>query len=282
MRLAHLSDVHFGREDPVIVEGLLRALEETGPDVIVVSGDLTQRARKGQFRQARAFLQSLPRVPQLVVPGNHDVSATNLVDRLARPLRRFRRYITDDLSPFIDHSEVAIAGINTVRLLARKDGRINRAQVALACAQLSQAATGAVRVVVTHHPMDQPLDERKHRLVTRAAMAMAAFSSAEVDLFLSGHLHTGQTVVTSTRHVALGGDSPLYAAVVAHAGTAVSTRTRGEANAWNLIDLNGRQEGASMSIRQMVWDLDSARFAPGPETLFRRGTKGWSPASPLA
>ena len=277
MRLAHLSDVHFGRENPLLVDGLLRSLADLRPDFIVVSGDLTQRARKSQFRKARAFLRALPDVPLLVVPGNHDVSATNLVDRLARPLKRFRRYIADDLSPFLSSPQVAIAGINTVRLLARKDGRINRAQVALACAQLSHAAPTAVRIIVTHHPLDQPLEDQEHRLVTRSPMAMAAFSSAGVDLFLSGHLHTGQIVITSTRHTASGATGPIYSAVVAHAGTAVSNRTRGEPNGWNLIQLNGRENGATMSIRQVLWEPFSSHFAPEPETLFTRHPNGWSP-----
>lgn len=273
--LAHISDVHFGREDPVLVEGLLRSLRETAPDLVVVSGDLTQRARKSQFRRAREFLRALP-APYLVIPGNHDVSATNLVDRLAFPLKRFRRYITDDLSPFFGDAEVAVAGIDTVRLLARKDGRINRAQVARACEQLGGADVNAVRVVVTHHPLDMPMEDLKHALVVRAPMAMGAFSAAQVDLFLSGHLHTGQTVVTSTRHAAAGGAGAIYSAVVAHAGTAVSTRTRGEANAWNLIHLNGRESGATMAVQQMVWDSASGGFVEGAPTRFSRAAAGWS------
>jgi 3',5'-cyclic AMP phosphodiesterase CpdA len=270
-RLAHISDVHFGREDADLVEGLLLALAEARPDVIVVSGDLTQRARKGQFRKARAFLHELPKVPQLVVPGNHDVSATNLIDRLARPLKRYRRYITDDLTPYLELEGVAIAGINTVRRLARKDGRINRAQVTVACEQLSRAETDSVRIVVTHHPIDLPLQDLRNAPIARAPMAIRAFSACQVDLFLSGHIHTGHAMVTSTRQTGVP-----YAAVVAHAGTAVSTRTRNEPNGWNLIDLEARDR---MTIQQMQWSSSASRFVPGPSARFERGPRGWEPTA---
>ncbi|RXH58814.1 metallophosphoesterase family protein [Granulicella sibirica] len=267
--LAHISDIHFGHEDALIVEGLLESLRKTKPDVIVVSGDLTQRAKKAQFRKARAFLREMPKVPHLVVPGNHDVSATNLLERLTRPLKRYQRFITEDLSPYLDMGDVAIAGINTVRLLNRKDGRINQGQVKTACEQLGRAKENAVRVVVTHHPMDLPMEDLKHPLVSRSKMAMEAFSKCGVDLFLSGHLHTGQSLVTTTRYK----ENVSYSAVVAQAGTAVSTRTRGEANGWNLIELSGRADGAEMAIQEMVWEGKS--FGKGQISRFRCGSGGW-------
>jgi 3',5'-cyclic AMP phosphodiesterase CpdA len=269
--LAHISDVHFGREDPEIVQGLLRSLAEAKPDVIVVSGDLTQRAKKKQFRAAAAFLKQLPRVPRIVVPGNHDVSATNLLERIAHPLRRYRRFITGDLEPSYITPELAIAGINTVRLFSRKDGRINSGQVARACRQLAQAPPQAFRVVVTHHPMDLPLDDIRHALVSRSAMAMRAFSRCGVDLFLSGHLHAGQTVATSVRY-----KLPNWSAIVAQAGTAVSTRTRGEQNGWNLIRLTPAEssEPAQIAVQQILWSGKS--FTPGPTERYAKSPTGWS------
>jgi 3',5'-cyclic AMP phosphodiesterase CpdA len=272
-RLAHISDVHFGREDADLVGALLVALEAARPDAIVVSGDLTQRARKGQFRKARLFMDALPRVPTLVVPGNHDVSATNLLDRMTRPLKRYRSYICKDLAPFMQVDGLAVAGINTVRRLSRKDGRINRRQAAVACGQLGQAKGDAVRVVVTHHPIDLPLDDLKNPTIARARMAVKTFAACEVDLFLSGHLHTGQAIVTSTREAGVP-----YAAVVAHAGTAVSTRTRNEPNGWNLIDLEGREW---MTVQQMRWSIEAGRFVHGPHARFARSVSGWTPSPSL-
>ena len=262
--LAHLSDLHFGREDPRIAEALLRSLEETRPNLIIISGDLTQRARKRQFRAAAAFLKQLPRVPCLIVPGNHDVSATNLYERLTHPLRRYKRFITRNLSPSYRDADVAVAGINTVRLLARKDGRINRRQVAEACAQLALAPSQAIRIVVTHHPMDIPLEDEEHALTARAPMAMEAFAHAGVDLFLSGHLHAGHTLTTFARYPVPG-----WRAIVAQAGTSISTRTRNEPNAWNLVQLSP----GAITIQQMQYQADS--FVPGRTDAYQRGPDGW-------
>ncbi len=271
--VAHISDLHFGREDPALVKALLRSLADAKPDVIVISGDFTQRAKKRQFRAAAQFLGELPLVPRLVVPGNHDVSATNLIERLAHPLRRYRRYITSDLSPLLIDPEAApvliFAGINTVRLLNTKEGRINRIQVDRACKAFAQVAPSVIRIVVTHHPMDLPADDLKHPLTTRASMAMAAFARAGVDLFLSGHLHAGHTVATSHRY-----KFPGWSAIVAQAGTAASTRTRGQPNGWNLIRLSPSNTPPTIDVQQIL--CEQKRFAPGPTEHYRKTPQGWT------
>ena len=260
--LAQISDLHFGREDQKVVDGLQTALEQAAMDVLVVSGDLTQRAKKRQFKAARDFLASLVEVPLIVVPGNHDISTTNLMERALQPLARYKRYITTDLAPSYVDNGVAIAGINTVRVLSTKDGRINLAQVRQACEQLQHGGEGAVRVVVTHHPMDMPLADTRHALVTRAPMAMREFATCGVDLFLSGHLHAGLTVATSMRYKLRG-----YSAVAVHAGTAVSTRTRDEANSWNLIHVDRRE----IAVQQMIWN--GKRFVQGERETFERSAE---------
>lgn len=269
--LAHLSDLHFGREDPELVEALLRSVEAARPQVIVVSGDFTQRAKKKQFRAARAFLRRLPSIPQVVVPGNHDVSTTNLVERAMRPLARYKRYISPDLAPFYQDEEVAIAGINTVRLLATKDGRISLDRVSQVCTQFMDAPSEAIRIVVTHHPLDLPSTDLKNAIVTRARAAMESFSRCGpggVDLFLSGHLHGGLTLASSARYP-MGN----YSAVVAHAGTAVSTRTRDEPNAWNLIELASTR----IDVHQMSWTGEG--FRRTNTDAYRRTLHGWAKAN---
>lgn len=263
--IAHVSDLHFGKDDPRIVKGLLRALEEAAPDMIVVSGDLTQRAKKKQFRAAREFLDQMPAVPRIIVPGNHDVSTTNLYERVVHPLRRYRRFIERDLSPFISDEEVAIAGVNTVRLMSTKDGRINRSQVSEVGARFAQLKPEQVRVVVTHQPLDVPAEDTQHPVVTRARMAMQAFASQGVDLFLSGHLHAGLTLASSVRYPIAG-----YSAVMVHAGTAISTRTRKEPNGWNLLRIAPKE----IEVERMLWE--DRRFASAGIERYRKGEAGWA------
>src|ERR1051325_4488777 len=126
--IVHLSDLHFGRIDPAILAPLVTFIGEIKPDVVAISGDLTQRARTAEFLAAKEFLASIP-FPQIVVPGNHDVPLHNLFARFGRKLDRYRRYITPELQPVFADTEIVVAGVNTARALTWKDGRINRRQL---------------------------------------------------------------------------------------------------------------------------------------------------------
>src|SRR6185436_13055108 len=144
--LAHLSDLHFGRVDYTVRDAVVTNLQTLKPDVVVVSGDLTQRARSHQFQEARQFLDALPQ-PQIVVPGNHDVPLYNFFARFGRPLDKYRRHITEDLQPFYQDDEVAIVGINTARSLTTKYGRINERQIAGARERLCDVANDVTKIV---------------------------------------------------------------------------------------------------------------------------------------
>src|SRR5260370_23678096 len=150
--LVHLSDLHFGQLDRAILKPLREAVAEIQPHLIVISGDLTQRARADEFEQARDFLRTLPG-PHIVVPGNHDVPLHNLYARFCLPLREYRRYISDDLEPFFADDEIAVLGINTARSLVWKSGRVNFRQMARIEERFCELG-GRVTTVGTHHPFE--------------------------------------------------------------------------------------------------------------------------------
>jgi 3',5'-cyclic AMP phosphodiesterase CpdA len=264
--LVHLSDLHFGRVDDALLAPLRAQIEAVAPDVVVVSGDLTQRAKSEEFEAARAYLDTLPG-PQIIVPGNHDISLYNVFRRFVQPLKRYKRYITDDLDPIHVDGEIAVLGINTARSLTFKDGRINEEQVAKMREELAGLDPAITRIVVTHHPFDLPRNARDDDLVDRAPMAMAAFAQCGVDLLLAGHLHVSHADSTAERY-----PFSEYAALVIQAGTATSTRARGEVNSFNVI----RVAQARVEVDRYGWDAQSARFAKGSTEAFTRSGGVWA------
>lgn len=260
--IAHISDLHFGRTDPAVLEGLRQGVLQAEPDVVVVSGDLTQRARSTEFKQARDYLSTLP-VPQIVVPGNHDVPLYNVFKRSLKPLTNFRRYITDELAPFHADDEIAVLGLNTARALTFKNGRISRDQVRDVRARFARTADGALRVVVTHHPFAVPESDTGNVAVGRAKMAMAAFADCKIDVVLSGHLHLSGA--TTSEALFPGA----HASLLVQAGTATSTRLRQETNTFNLL----RVDGDNLAIERHAWT--TADFAVDSSERFRRASTGW-------
>ena len=263
--LVHLSDLHFGRLDPLLLMPLAECVHALSPDVVVVSGDLTQRARTTEFLQAKEFLARLPG-PRIVVPGNHDVPLHNLVHRLLRPLEKFRRYIEPSLSPSFIDPEIAVLGVNTARSLVVKNGRINEVQLRSLREAFGVLPEEVVKVVVTHHPFDVPSHIGASQRVGRAGIAMAEFAQCGVDVLLAGHLHTSRAGDTGARYALSG-----YGALVLNAGTATSTRGRGEANAFNLVQLEKNRVG----VKRFEWLHESQRFSPADHQLFVREHQGW-------
>jgi 3',5'-cyclic AMP phosphodiesterase CpdA len=265
--LLHLSDLHFGRVDPALPEPLLVFARELAPDLVVVSGDLTQRARSEQFRQARRFLDRLPS-PQIVVPGNHDVPLHNPVARFLAPLRKYRRYISDDLAPSYVDEEIAVVGINSARSLTIKDGRISREQIEALREHLCRLDQRIVKVLVSHHPFDLPGAEGRGDVIGRAEAALPMLAECGADLLLAGHMHRSSAASTRVR---LG--TGTYAALVVQAGTATSTRSRGEANSFNVI----RIERDRVAVEPHQWVLEQGAFHAVKPLHFRLGEAGWSP-----
>jgi 3',5'-cyclic AMP phosphodiesterase CpdA len=263
--LIHLSDLHFDRVDYSIIEPLVAKIKDAAPDVLVVSGDLTQRAREHQFEEAREFLEALPG-PQIIVPGNHDVPLYNVFARFFQPLDNYKRYITADLEPFHADEEVAILGINTARSLTIKDGRVNEQQVAKIKERLCPYGDEVTKMIVTHHPFDLPEGHNEAELVGRAALAMEALANCGADVLLAGHLHISHTGHTAKRYKIAG-----HSALVISAGTATSTRHRGEANSFNLI----RVQHPYINVERMVWQPENSSFFPASSEHFQHTPDGW-------
>jgi 3',5'-cyclic AMP phosphodiesterase CpdA len=264
--LVHLSDLHFGRIDAALLDPLVASVHDVAPDVVVVSGDLTQRARRSQFAAARAFLARMPG-PQVVVPGNHDVPLWNVFARMLRPLENYKRYIGPELQPSFVDAELAVVGVNTARSLVVKNGRINREQLRALRATLAALPDDVVKVVVTHHPFDVGEGDDFDQRVGRADLAMATFARCGVDVLLAGHLHASRSGDSGDRY-ALDG----YEALVVAAGTATSTRGRGEANSFNVL----RVEPDRIEVDRWAWN--EAAFAPASTCRYRREARGWAPA----
>jgi predicted phosphodiesterase len=245
-RIAHVSDLHFGRVAPGVLETLRRKLVQLAPHLVVVSGDLTQRARAWQFREARRYLDRLPK-PQLVVPGNHDVPLYDVIRRFLFPLARYRRYISSELAPQFIDEEIAVFGVNTARSLVFKGGRVSEKQLAHVREKID-AAGGLVTIVVTHHPF----------------MALEKLANCRIDVLLAGHLHATRVGHTADRYRIAG-----LSALMVQAGTATSSRTRAEPNSFNLL----RVARARIEVDQYV--LRGREFRRVSTEAFERGRGGW-------
>lgn len=268
--IAHLSDLHFGRVDMELLAPLTTFLGNVQPDIVVVSGDLTQRARSAEFIAARAFLDTLP-VPQIIVPGNHDIPLYNVMARFGTPLSNYQRYITQDLEPFYVDGEIAVLGINTARSLTIKSGRINKGQIERVRAKLGNLDGSLMKILVTHHPFDLPAHFGNTHLVGLPALAMSQFASCGVNLLLAGHMHASHAVITSDRYKTSGLD-----AIAIQAGTATSTRGRGESNSFNILRITRNR----LEIEQVGWTAERAAFAIKEILTFALTPTGWISSRP--
>jgi 3',5'-cyclic AMP phosphodiesterase CpdA len=264
--LVHLSDLHFGHVDRELIDPLVNCVRELAPDLVVVSGDLTQRARDREFREARAFLERLPS-PRLVVPGNHDVPLYNPMARLFCGLCGYRRHIAAEVEPFYRDDECAVLGVNTARSLAVSGGRVGRNQLRAVERRFRGLPPGLAKVLVTHHPFDLPPRSHHDNVVRGARRAIEALAAIGVDVVLSGHVHQAHAGHSATRFRAAH-----RALLLVQAGTATSTRVRDEPNSWNVI----RLDGGAVRVERKAWSAARGRFVSVDHQRFRRATAGWS------
>ena len=270
-RIAHLSDIHFGANDPKIVRATEAWLQERQPDLVIISGDFTQRARVQQFKEASAYLNRLRAAgfKVLAVPGNHDVPLYDVVRRFLAPLDRYKRYIDNNLCPWFENDEVAVLGINTARSLTTKHGRINREQMKMLEERFASVPEQKTRILVTHHPLFAlPIGEggELKEAAGRHEDAVTAMCKAGVHIALAGHFH--RTYSEAARRMVENAGR----ALVIQAGTATSTRLRNnELQSFNWIHARRNNE---IELQVIAWD--GTGFRRGNHIRYTHDGDNWS------
>ncbi|QDY71614.1 metallophosphoesterase family protein [Qingshengfaniella alkalisoli] len=257
-RIVHLSDLHFGRDRPELVTPLSQQINRLAPDLVAISGDLTQRATEKQFGAARAFIDGLT-APTLIVPGNHDVPLHNFLLRIVRPWSRYRNWISKTLEPEVSDDEMIVLGVNTVNPYSWQRGWFGRNAIRRVRDAFADTHGHRIRIVVAHHPMEHLPGEEK-RLMRGASRAIRQLGESKTDMLLSGHLHSWRA-----KPFAMQDDKGATIQVLA--GTGLSTRLREEANDFNLIEVS--QD--TISITRYSTDENARRFENSGEKRFMRG-----------
>jgi 3',5'-cyclic AMP phosphodiesterase CpdA len=266
--ILHASDLHFGPPYVTRVgEALRAAARVVDPDIIVVSGDFTQRAKEHQFAEARAYLDSLPAVPILVVPGNHDVPLYRVLERIFDPYRWYRRHISEQLDYVYRMDGAIFVMLNsTSPLRAITNGRIDSSQLAFAARAFESATPEDLKVVVAHHHFAPAPDYEGGEVMPRAMRAIDAFTELEVDLILGGHLH--RAYIGNSLDLYPGADR-VHGITIVQSGTSTSRRGRArerEKNSFNVIRVT---EEVVRVTHYMYFD-DAGGFASVSRHIFPR------------
>ncbi|CAM4125850.1 metallophosphoesterase family protein [Bordetella tumulicola] len=246
-RIVHLSDTHFGTEREPVVQAVLSLVGELQPDLVLLGGDITQRARRSQFAAARRFVQSLQR-PVLAVPGNHDIPLFNVLARLVNPYGAYRRAMGAVLEPVVEIPGLLAIGVNSTRPGRHKNGQVDAAQISRVAQRLRKADPDALRLVLLHHPVRALVDSDQRNLLIGREQAVPAWIDAGVDLVLGGHIHLPYVLPVQGEAQAAARQ-----AWAVQAGTAVSHRVRGGiSNSINVIEHSAGDAQHHCSVQR--WD----------------------------
>jgi len=263
--IAHISDLHFGAASAQAVSALVNDLEAQQPDIIVITGDLTQAGRRREFEAGRDFLNALS-ANKLIVPGNHDLPVINLWSRFITPYNRFERYMSGMINPIFNNAGVTIVGLNTARRAALdinwSYGRLSRSQILRATENLENAPMGNVKIIAAHHPFVLGPGRAGSRTVGRGAEALSGFAASGLDIALTGHVHHSSAEIfeVDARKI-----------VMIQAGTATSIRTRQEPPAYNDI----KASTAYITVETRVFH-GNGFMADGEKAFRNTDCGGWA------
>ena len=257
-----ISDPHFGTEQPPVVEALVRLVRDQAPTLVVLSGDITQRARRRQFRAARAFVDRLGAPATLAIPGNHDIPLFNLAARLFTPYANHCREFGSDLEPMFESEQLLVIALNTTRIYRPTDGEVSAGQIARVARRLERATPSQLRVVVTHQPVAVTRAQEQTNLLHGREAAVRSWAHAGADLILGGHIHLPYVLALHEQFAGLRRE--VWAV---QAGTALSWRVRHDAgNSVNLL----RYAGVQRQRRYVAverWDYSEPQQCFLPTTI---------------
>ncbi|GAA4027171.1 metallophosphoesterase [Sphingomonas rosea] len=272
--LVQLSDLHFGAHDEEIVRAVEQEVDAARPDLVIISGDFTQRARTEQFQRAGQFLERLRDAGHevLAVPGNHDVPLYDVLRRFLSPLSRYKKFIDGTLCPWHQLPGASVLGLNTARSLTIKDGKVSREQIDFVREHFDAAPKGDLKVLVTHHPLFAlPVDDAGilGKAIGRQELALDVVNDLGIDLLLAGHNHRASTHYARDLVTRAGG------ALVIQAGTATSVRTREEEQSFNILEVSAHE--VTLGLKRWT----GSRFEAAEPVRFVEEEGGWSHAQVL-
>ncbi|HEY5807726.1 MAG TPA: metallophosphoesterase [Povalibacter sp.] len=250
--LVQISDTHFGTEQPIVVEALLQLVAAVRPELVVLSGDVTQRARRHQFAAARIFCDNLQTPSLLTLPGNHDIPLFNFAARLFSPYGNYRRAFGFELEPYYESREFLVIGVNTTRPHRHVDGEISDEQVRRVAGQLAAGPADRICIVVTHQPVHVIKDKDEKNVLRGNEPAVRAWAAAGADVIMGGHIHLPYVRPLSERF----SDLPRRVWAV-QAGTAVSCRVRHSAP--NSVNVVRRMRQQPLTYAAERWDYNAER-----------------------
>ena len=271
--LLHISDLHFGKHFlPEVGEALRAKAQALAPNAIVVSGDLTQRAKPHEFADARAFLDSLPKVPQVVVPGNHDVPLYRIWERFFQPHALYQQYCNNELDTVLKSEALIIVGLNSTNpYRAVKGGRLSSAQLEFCEHAFANAPLQTQRVVALHHHLIPAPTFERTAPMPQAKRALEVFTRLKVDLIMAGHLH--RAYIGNSLDV-YSGKRRDHGIIIVQCGTSTSRRGRGlerEKNTFNWLQLSSD----SIEVTHYVYFSNSNDFAPVSRHQFARPQRAY-------
>lgn len=253
--LLQISDPHFGTERPHVVTALQRLAHELRPDLLVLSGDITQRATRRQFGAARAFIDTLDVPHVLTIPGNHDIPLFDVATRIFQPYSRYSQAFGKMLEGEFENDELLLLTLNTTRWYRHVDGALSTAQIERVAQRFAQASPTRWCIVVTHQPLAVTRDQDANNVLHGQGQALQRWSAAGADVVMGGHIHLPYVLAMHQRIPALPGR--LH---VVQAGTALSSRVRaGVPNSVNVLRIQA-PANAPQPLLVERWDYaESAR-----------------------